>query len=188
MWERMVGLFKRHLATAISGSDPPAIDTLNTTLIMIESVINRRPLTSVTSDSRDPDPLSVDMILNPGTEDWEAEMVVPQNKTSEADVLRFRYKQAIARVKSFKKRFINEYVSTLAVRTKWDASKPNLEEGQLVLLADESRKRSDWALGMVQQTLSSDGHVRTVAIRKADGSIVKRDRSRIVRLEFEREK
>ena len=43
LWERVIGLFKRHLASATRG-DVLHVDTFNTIIIEIEGILNRRPI------------------------------------------------------------------------------------------------------------------------------------------------
>ena len=51
-WERIIGLFKKHLSAAMLG-DAPKFDTFNTTMTEIEAIMNRRPLTQISTDPRD---------------------------------------------------------------------------------------------------------------------------------------
>ena len=55
VWERVVGLFKKHMATSMGG-DPLHLDTFNTMIVEIEGILNRRPLTTLSDDSRDLEP------------------------------------------------------------------------------------------------------------------------------------
>ena len=64
VWERCVGLFKRHLA-ALSVGDEVHIDTFNTVMIQIEGILNRRPLTAVSPSADDSEALTPAHILYP---------------------------------------------------------------------------------------------------------------------------
>ena len=63
-WERVVGLFKRHLAS-ISSGDVLHVDTFNTAVIEAEGILNQRPLTTLSDDPRDSEPLTPTHILYP---------------------------------------------------------------------------------------------------------------------------
>ena len=57
--------------------------------------------------------------------------------------------------------------------------------GDVVLLVDEQVKRGSWKMGRVVGTDGSDGHVRGVSVRTADGKVFSRDRTKVVRLELD---
>ena len=59
--------------------------------------------------------------------------------------------------------------------------------GEIVLVVDETRRRDDWKLGSVIEVEGSEGCVRRVSIRMADGRIILRDRGKVVRMEIELE-
>ena len=70
-------------------------------------------------------------------------------------------------------------------RPKWQKTMRNLAIDDLVIIVDESIHRDDWKLGRIDSVTITDGHVRRVAVRRADGKIVERDRNKIVRLELD---
>ena len=185
VWERVVGLMKAHMATALSSGDVPQIDTFVTTVIAIEAVVNRRPLTSVSSDSRDPVPLSVDMIMNPAILNGPIDDVIPDNLRTEADRMKYRWRQAFARLQTFTKPFFAEYLAMLATRPKWRKTLPDIPVGALVLIVDESKKRRKWETGVVESTDGTGPHVRRLAIRRSGGQVIRRDRTGVVRLELD---
>ena len=49
---------------------------------------------------------------------------------------------------------------------------------------DDTKKRDVWKLGRVIKAYSSDNHVKKVEVRRGDGKIVHRDKSKIVLLEM----
>ena len=64
VWERVVGLFKRHLSTLDVG-DHLHVDVLNTLIVEMEGIINRRPLTALSADPSDIEPITPAHILYP---------------------------------------------------------------------------------------------------------------------------
>ena len=185
VWERVVGLMKAHMATALSSGDVPQIDTFVTTIIAIEAVVNRRPLTSVSSDSRDPVPLSVDLIMNPAILNGPIDDVIPDNLKTEVDRMKYRWRQAFARLQTFTKPFLAEYLAMLATRPKWRKTLPDVPVGALVIIIDETKKRRKWETGVVESTDGTGPHVRRLKIRRPGGQVISRDRSGIVRLELD---
>ena len=61
----------------------------------------------------------------------------------------------------------------------------DLAVDDIVILVDETTHRDEWKLGRIVNTNSSDGHVRKVSVRRADGKEVERDRTKVVRLELD---
>ncbi|KAK3108065.1 hypothetical protein FSP39_000515 [Pinctada imbricata] len=78
------------------------------------------------------------------------------------------------------------YLQNLQLRRKWQTEKPNLKEGDVIMLRDKDVARGQWPLGVITETIPSrDGLVRTVLVRvMKDGkpSIYKRPISEVVRL------
>ena len=59
-----------------------------------------------------------------------------------------------------------------------------MKEDDLVIIVDDTKKRDMWKLGRVTKAYSSDNHVKKVEVRRGDGKIIQRDRSKIVLLEM----
>jgi len=67
---------------------------------------------------------------------------------------------------TFRKRWKGEYLSTLQSRRKWTKDKPNINEGDVVLLKDSQAHRNEWLMGLVVKALPSrDTRVRKVEVR-----------------------
>lgn len=59
-----------------------------------------------------------------------------------------------------------EYLSTLQNRRKWTKVKPNVREGDAVLLKDSQVHRYEWPIGLVvKASPSSDSKFRKVEVR-----------------------
>ena len=50
---------------------------------------------------------------------------------------------------AFWKRWLQEYLVSLQPRRKWHVDKPNLSEGDVVLLKDAQVRRNEWPVGVV---------------------------------------
>ena len=178
-----MGLFKRHLA-GVSKGDVLHYDTFNTIVVEIEGILNRRPLTQISTDSKDTEALTPNHFLAPATASASTEPVV--NSTAvEAEAARSSWKRAQSRINAFWKVFRTEYLSLLHSRCKWRKSKEDLKEGDLVLLVDEAAHRNQWKLGRVEKIHQNGPHVRRVDVRRGDQKIVTRDRTKIVKLEMD---
>ena len=185
VWERMVALFKNHLYASLNSGGVTSIDTFITAIIGIESIINQRPLTTVSSDSRDPHPLTVDMLLNPGASLKNDTVVIADSVRTEADKFKFRWKESLAIINHFRSSFYANYLTVLANRTKWRKSVPNIPLDSLVILVDESKRRRNWKLARVIKAEGTGPHNRRYTVKKADGEEALRDRSSIIRLELD---
>ena len=60
-----------------------------------------------------------------------------------------------------------------------------MEEGDLVLIANEQSARSEWKLGRVVDVGGDETHIRKATIRRADGKLIIRDRMKLVLLELD---
>ena len=183
VWERIIGMFKRHLACVLSG-EIQHIETFTTMIVEIEGVLNRRPLTAVSSDSRDSEALTPNHLLAPASVRADTNVIsvigAPDAKdTKEA------WKRAQSGVNSFWKKWRTEYLALLHQRQKWTGSKENLKVNDIVIIVEAGVHRNEWSLGRVLKTLQSDEHVRTVEVRRSDGKVLTRDRTKIVKLELE---
>ena len=184
VWERAVGLFNRHLIATTRG-DVIRIKTFETILVEIEAIINRRPLTAVSADSRDVEALTPAHILYPSTFAHSSSIIVPENAISEAEALRTTWKRSQSRVNAFWTSFHREYLSLLHDRKKWKKSTKNLSVDDLVIIVDAAAARNEWLLARVVSVDASDGLVRKASVKRADGKVVIRDRCKLVHLELD---
>ena len=83
----------------------------------------------------------------------------------------------------FWERWRKEYLLSLQSRSKWTTVKRNFLVGDVVLLKDEECTRNKWPLGAITETFpSSDGLVRSVNVKIANGSVLKRPITKLVLL------
>ena len=183
-YERIIGLFKKHLKVVCNG-DPLHVDVLNTVIVEIEGIVNRRPLTAVSADPKDCAALTPNHILAPAATPSSSNIVIPNVPTTEAERLRCTWKRAQDRVNSFWKTWSKEYLTTLHPRAKWRKTRRDAAVDDLVLLVDESTPRGEWRLGRIVQVGGTDSHVRKALVKRADGKVVLRDRTKLVLLEVE---
>ena len=64
-------------------------------------------------------------------------------------------------------------------------SRENLKKDDLVIMVDDTAERHEWKLGRIVSTIQSDDHVRQVAVKRGDGKLVHRDRTKLVKLELD---
>ncbi|XP_074632496.1 uncharacterized protein LOC141890859 [Acropora palmata] len=153
-------------------------EALRTFLVEVETILNDRPITPVSSDPQDLEALTPNHIL-----------LLRRNSSSapdvfkESDKFKARWKHIHLLADHFWQRWTKEYLPTLQERQKWLRPQPNFEIGDLVLMADRNTPRGQWPKALVEQTFpDSEGLVRQVVIRTADG-VYRRDVRKLCLLE-----
>ena len=182
IWERVVVLFKKHIASATRG-DVLHVDTFNTIVIEVEGILNKRPLTPISTDPLDTEAISPCHILYPATFSHSAATIVPEHP--EDGPLRITWKQAQSRVNAFWNSWSVEYLALLHSRSKWRSTQRDLKVGDLVILVDKMKKHHDWKMGRVVLVKGRDNHVTRARIKRGDGRIVLKDGTEIVHLELD---
>ena len=137
-------------------------DELSTLFCEVESIINNRPLTEISSDPNDLEALTPNHLLL-----FNAGITYPPGlyKDSECYSKR-RWKQVQYLTELFWKRWRSQYVVNLQKRQKWCNEKKDLKIDDLVLVTDVALPRNQWPLGrVVDVNKSDDGRVRSVKIR-----------------------
>ena len=161
VWERMIRSTRRILDSLLT-SQPLTDETLSTFLCEAENIVNARPLTPVSMDPIDAEPLTPNhlLLLSPGgflqTGIWQ--------ETDRVSLKRWKQARHIA--ETFWKRWRTEYLPLLQSRPRtWTREKGNLKVGDIVLLVDAAVPRGQWPLGKVETVkLGSDGLVRSATI------------------------
>ncbi len=184
IWERVVALFKKHLASITSGH-VLHYDVFQTAVIEVEGILNRRPLTPMSDDPSDTSALRPVNILHPSTFSHSSAAILPPGTGNDAVGMRCRWRNAQARVDAFWKIWKSEYLQLLHARSKWTKSEVNIKKDALVIIVDETLHRHQWSMGRVVEVEGSGAHVRRAQILRPDGKIVLKDRSKIVRLELD---
>ena len=168
-WERLVQIFKLSLYKVI-GSRTLSDDILWTLVCEIESNMNSRPLTNVTSEINDPLPLTPNQFLL-----GRASVNYPPGlfETQKVTVSR-SWKSAQELASHFWKRFLCEYIPNQQTRSKWNKTSENLKVKELVWLLEDFTPRSLWPLAKVIEIHpGSDGVVRSVKLNTPHGEKVR---------------
>jgi len=184
-WERVVGLFKRHLK-ALAIGDAVHVETFNTILVQIEGILNRRPLTAVSATASDCEALTPASILYPAFASHQSCVITPENDERSTTDWRSAFRKAQARVNAFWKTWAKDYLSLLHTRSRWRKTNDDVKPNELVLVVDEQMPRSTWKLArVVRAEAETDEHVRKALIRTSNGKQFLRDRTSLVRLELD---
>lgn len=179
MWERCIRSIRKILY-ALLKEQTIYDETLSTLMCEVEMIMNGRPLTRVSDDPRDLDPLTPNhlLLLRSGA-------TPPPRVFAKEDVYsRRRWRQVQYLADVFWRRWVKEYLPTLQSRQKWVDKKRNLQPNDIVLIADESTTRSTWPLARILEVYqnSNDGLVRSVKVKTKTSTLV-RPVSKIILLE-----
>ncbi|XP_052445519.1 uncharacterized protein LOC127987300 [Carassius gibelio] len=161
IWERQIRTVRRILNSLLK-EQAVNDDCLLTIMCEVESIINGRPLTTISDDVNDVEPLTPNHLLL-----LKSQPNMPPGIFSKDDMYtRKRWKQVQYLVDLFWTRWTREYLSLLQERQKWLKPRRNFMMGDVVLIVDSSSPRNSWLMGRVVETFpDSSGTVRRVKIR-----------------------
>ncbi|XP_071834278.1 uncharacterized protein [Apostichopus japonicus] len=161
IWERIIRSVRRILKALVK-EQLINQEVLTTLLTEVEAILNARPLTQISLDPRDNQPLTPNHLLllkgNPN--------IAPGEFVKTDGYGRRRWRQCQYLANQFWRRWIREYLPLLQTRQKWNKEKRSLRVGDLVLMVNESLPRGKWSVGRVEQVFPDRfGRVRQVEIR-----------------------
>ncbi|XP_076620043.1 uncharacterized protein LOC143341195 [Colletes latitarsis] len=166
IWEAAVKSVKSHLIRVV-GKTVLTFEAMNTYLVEIESILNSRPITPLSSDPRDLSALTPshfligDVIVN------IREPIVPQLPSNRLNMW--------SHVRQMKQRFWTrwhkEYLHQLNVRSKWHSNQPvDVKIGTLVIVKEDHLPPHCWPRGrIIELHPGKDQIVRVVTIKTAGG-------------------
>ena len=168
-WERLVRSTKEIL-TAMMKDRVLTDQQLYTLLTEVERILNSRPLTHISGDVNDLEPLTPNHILLGLHRRWSFIC-----DTDESDATsRKKYRQVKALAAEFWRRWRREYLPKLTTRSRWRQHIANIKEGQLVLLVDDEKHRKTWTLARIIRVLPGDDDtVRVVEVKTKDGLYIR---------------
>ena len=162
IYERLVAAVKKSLKAALPDHSPISDEHFATLLAAVEGILNARPLTYISQDPADPQPLCpADALgaahystLTPEPEEWSLKKQWHQNQR---------------RLDVFWERLRGEVIPFFQVTSKWHKETRAPRPGDVVTMLDD-QCRGAWPLAVVEDTeISHDGRVRTVTIRYRSG-------------------
>ncbi|XP_034076932.1 uncharacterized protein LOC117549272 [Gymnodraco acuticeps] len=163
VWERMIGIARRILdCMLLEDKSRLTHEVLTTLMAEVSAIMNARPLIPVSSDPEAPVILSPLMLLTQKV----GAPPTPPSDFKKGELLKAEWKRVQSLANTFWTRWRREYLSTLQVRHKWVNKRPNLKQGDVVLMKDAQAKRNDWPTAVVTKAFpSQDGLVRKVDVR-----------------------
>ena len=160
--ERRIAIIKKHIAHAIGDSRITPLE-LQTILMEISDICNERPITAAkpredgTYCLVTPNQLLMGRSINKLPDDQEI---------SESLGVTARYRLINHITTVFWQRWSAEVSPSLIVRQKWHVASRNLQKGDVVMIAESSKLKSKYKLGIVDEVkVSRDNIVRSAIIR-----------------------
>ncbi|GFW40650.1 uncharacterized protein TNCV_2835941 [Trichonephila clavipes] len=140
-------------------------EELVTLVTQIEACLNSRPLTPLSNDPQDLQPLT------PGHFLIGAPMAsFPEEVPSQPACLKKRWNLIQHLRSQFWRRWHLKYLNQLQQRTKWNKPRRNLKVNDIVLVKEDNLPPLQWSLGRVVQVFpGDDGAVRVVNVKTQRG-------------------
>lgn len=181
IWEAGVKSFKFHLKRVLNNT-LLTYESFSTVLAQIESILNSRPLSPLSMDPNDLNPLTPSHLLIGHSLSALPDvdyMRVPENRLS-------MHKRNQQIIQHYWSRWYREYISELQTRVKWKQNyKQLLQTGTLVLVKEDNLPPQLWKLGRVLQVHpGSDGVVRVATLKVGNG-VCKRSVTKLCVLPFD---
>ena len=163
-WERLVRTVRKVLSGLLQEHGTQLDrESFHTLICEVEAIVNSRPLTSFSGDTKDSEPLTPSHILTGRTR-----VIAPPPGIFDRNDLyvrrRWRRVQYLANL--FWSRWKNEFLLLQQQRQKWERPQRNMCQGDVVLIKDETGPRNTWPLGLVTSTETDKvGLVRVVMVK-----------------------
>ena len=166
-WERLVRSCKKALYNVL-GKQVLTEDKLRTILCIAEQLLNNRPLTDVSGDVADLQPLTPNhFLIGQISVNWPNALF---SGTPASYRKLFRDQHSV--LVSFWHRWMNEYLPSLQQRSKWakeELSEPKV--GDLVWITDKNVHPFNFPLGRIEEVYRSDDTiVRSALVKTTLGS------------------
>ena len=165
VWERLVRSIKQVLQVLLREQllDDEGLSTI---MCQAEFIVNSRPLTHVSDNANDPQPITPNHLLH-----LRAPTVFPLGVFEQKDQYsRRRWRQVAYMAKVFWGRWRREYMTTLQCRHKWQQTSRNVKPDDVVLLLNDDALKRQWTLArVIDVRRDADGYVRAATVKTAAG-------------------
>ena len=178
IWERIVKSTKSILKS-LAKEQLLSDEALLTFMAEAERILNDRPITPLSNDVRDPEPLTPNMLLL-----LRCNSSLPLGVFTKHETYYNRWWRQVQYLANiFWRRWLKEYLPSLQIRDKWFKAYENLKEGDIVLIVDETNQRGHWPMGIITGVNFGRDHlVRSVKV-KCGNSVKVRPVTKICLLE-----
>uniref|UniRef100_A0A023EZK8 Putative reverse transcriptase n=1 Tax=Triatoma infestans TaxID=30076 RepID=A0A023EZK8_TRIIF len=170
LWEASVKSVKYHLRR-VMGSAVLTFEEVNTLLNQIEACLNSRPLTPLSQNPNDYEPLTPAHFLIGGPL-----LIPPETDLTKNPISYLKRWDLLQRMKQFFwQRWSVEYLTNLQTRNKWKFQAAAIPVGTLVLLKEDNVPPLMWKTARISELHpGKDGTVRVATVTTSGGSTFKR--------------
>lgn len=175
MYERLIGIIKMCLKKVLHRA-LICLSELQTLVKEVQAVVNDRPMTFISSDINDPQPLTPSKLLygfditglsHPEVDDLD------EDYTDQGEMNKAMKRRALL-FDQFNQRFKAEYLAALRERHTYQQKKTSQTEditvGDVVLINNKDLPRINWKLAIVRKLLRGpDGKVRAAELLTSSG-------------------
>ncbi|XP_070144937.1 uncharacterized protein [Drosophila kikkawai] len=137
-----------------------------TTVTEVESILNSRPLSPLSTDPNDLAALTPGHFLV-----GDSLRSLPEPSVEDSKVDHLERWQRVSAIKQYLwRRWSHEYINELQMRTNWTQASPNLSVGDMVLIHEDNLPPQRWLLGRIEAAIpGKDQRVRVADVRTAKG-------------------
>ena len=168
-WERMIRTIRRVLYVILHSSPRLSDDVLNTVFCEAENIVNSRPMTKVSDDTTDSEPLTPNHLLM-----LKGNFSYPWTNVKDGNMYQRKWRHVQYFANLFWKRWVREYLLELHRPQKWLNKMPNVRKDDVVLIMDENSPRGSWPLARVNDVITGrDGLVRSVKLEIKSTKLVR---------------
>ncbi|XP_055629519.1 uncharacterized protein LOC129770600 [Toxorhynchites rutilus septentrionalis] len=169
LWEAAVRSAKNHLLKVL-GESVATPEDMSTLLVQVEGCLNSRPLTQMSEDPNDLEPLTPAHFLI-GT----SLQAIPEENVETMPTNRLNYWQLIQkRLQDFWKRWRRDYLAQLQGRMKRWKPPVDIVVGRLVIIQDDNQPPMRWKMGRIMEVHPGDDGIVRVVTLKTSAGILKR--------------
>ena len=179
VFESMIKSAKRAIAAVLPNADVNDED-LQTIFTGVESLLNSRPLTTISDDPKD------EVVLTPNhflIGQMGGDMV-PENVDTTVFNAKNRWRRIQELVRHVWKRWMKEYLPHIGSRKKWFLPTKNVRIGDVVVVIDPDAARREWKVGRIEQVYPGNDELVRVVDVKVGGRVLGRPITRISPLEM----
>ena len=173
LWERQIKTTTKVLAGLMEEYGHCLDEESFRTLICeVEAIINSRPLTTVSGEPNDLEPLTPNHILT-----TKSTVILPPppppGKFQSSDMyMRRRWRRVQYLPNLFWSRWRKEYLVVMQERHKWQHPQRSLVEGDVVIIREENAPLNAWSLALVVRVEpDSQGLVRSAVVRTRETTL-----------------
>ena len=171
VWERMIGVTRRILDGMLLEQNKKGLthEVLCTLMAEVCAVVNSRPITAISTDPESPVILSPNILLT----QKQGQVPPVSGELTLKDTYSANWKHVLSDM--FWTKWQQEYLQQLQSRCKWRSERPNVKEGDIVLMKEKNLPLNEWPIGIVTEAIRShdDDLVRKAVIRlNRDGKCV----------------